>query len=70
VTSGIPTYSKTETLSRLWVDDPHRDLSAEELVRIVYPIGSNDLPVTTSYNYSNTNYLLAGMIAARQPASA
>ena len=26
---------------------------------------SNDLPVTTGYHYSNTNYILAGMIAAK-----
>jgi D-alanyl-D-alanine carboxypeptidase len=65
MTSGIPTYSETETLSRLWVEEPHRDLSAEDLVNMVYPTGSNDLPMTTGYNYSNTNYILAGMIAEK-----
>lgn len=64
MTSGIPNYSETELLSRLWVEDPHRDLSAEELVQAAYPTGTNDLPVTEGYHYSNTNYILAGMIAA------
>jgi len=65
MTSGIPTYSETEALSRLWVDEPQRYLSAEDLVRLVYPTGSNDLPATAGYNYSNTNYILAGMIAEK-----
>jgi D-alanyl-D-alanine carboxypeptidase len=65
MTSGIPTYSETEFISKVWVDEPARDLTAEELVRAVYPTGTNDLPATTGYHYSNTNYILAGMIAAR-----
>ncbi|HYG87444.1 MAG TPA: serine hydrolase domain-containing protein [Azospirillum sp.] len=65
MTSGIPNYSETETLSRIWAQTPHRDLSAEELVSIVYPTGTNDLPVVKGYHYSNTNYILAGMIAAK-----
>ncbi len=65
MTSGIPTYSETEFISRVWADEPHRDLTAEELVKVVYPTGSNDLPPTKGYFYSNTNYILAGMIAAK-----
>jgi D-alanyl-D-alanine carboxypeptidase len=56
MTSGIPNYSETEAMSRLWVEEPQRDLSAEELVRLAYPTSSNKLPVTTGYHYSNTNY--------------
>jgi D-alanyl-D-alanine carboxypeptidase len=41
-----------------------RDLTAEELVQAAYPTGTDDLPVTEGYHYSNTNYVLAGMIAA------
>ena len=63
MTSGIPNYSETETMSRLWVEEPQRDLSAEELVRMAYPTSSNKLPVTTGYHYSNTNYILASMMA-------
>jgi D-alanyl-D-alanine carboxypeptidase len=65
MTSGIPNYSETETMSRTMVNQPTRNLTAEELVKIAYPTGSNDLPVSTGYHYSNTNYILAGMIAAK-----
>ena len=68
MTSGIPNYSETEFLSRVWVEEPYRDLSAEELVQAVYPTGTNDLPVTHGYHYSNTNYILAAMIAAEAAA--
>jgi D-alanyl-D-alanine carboxypeptidase len=64
MTSGIPNYSETEFISRIWVEEPTRELAAEELVAAVYPTGTNDLPVTEGYHYSNTNYILAGMIAA------
>ncbi len=65
MTSGIPNYSEAEAISRAWVGDPTRDFTAEELVRIAYPTGHNDLPPSTGYHYSNTNYVLAGMIAAK-----
>ena len=65
MTSGIPNYSETEAMSRLWVEEPQRDLSAEELVRLAYPTSTNKLPVTTGYHYSNTNYILASMIAEK-----
>ncbi len=65
MTSGIPNYSETEEMSRIWVEEPKRDLTAEELIALVYPTGENDLPVTHGYHYSNTNYILAGMIAAK-----
>ena len=65
MTSGIPNYSETEAMSRAWVEYPARDFTAEELVALAYPTGHDDLPVTTGYHYSNTNYILAGMIAAR-----
>jgi D-alanyl-D-alanine carboxypeptidase len=65
MTSGIPNYSETEFISRAWVEEPKRDLTAEELVDAAYPSGTNHLPVTTGYHYSNTNYILAGMIAAK-----
>lgn len=65
MTSGIPNYSETATISHAWAQEPNRDLTAEELVKIAYPTGTNDLPVTKGYHYSNTNYILAGMIAAK-----
>jgi D-alanyl-D-alanine carboxypeptidase len=65
MTSGIPNYSETETISRAWISDPARDWTAEELVKIVYPTRANDPPTSTGYHYSNTNYVLAGMIATK-----
>lgn len=65
MTSGIPNYSETEAMSRIWINDPTRELSAENLIDIAYPTGSGDLPKSKGYHYSNTNYILAGMIAAK-----
>ena len=65
MTSGIPNYSETEAMSRIWVNDPTRDLTAEDLVALAYPTGNGDLPKSSGYHYSNTNYILAGMIAAK-----
>ncbi len=65
MTSGIPNYSETETLARVWVHDPTRDLTAADLIDAAYPSSTNHLPVSTGYHYSNTNYILAGMIAAK-----
>jgi D-alanyl-D-alanine carboxypeptidase len=65
MTSGIPNYSETEFISKVWATEPDRELTAGELVKLAYPTGSNDLPVTVGYHYSNTNYILAGMIAAK-----
>ena len=65
MTSGLPNYSEAEVISRGWIDHPARDLAAEDLIAVAYPTGRNDLPPTKGYSYSNTNYILAGMIAAK-----
>jgi D-alanyl-D-alanine carboxypeptidase len=65
MTSGIPNYSETEAMSRIWVNDPTRELTAENLIELAYPTGSGDLPESSGYHYSNTNYVLSGMIAAK-----
>jgi D-alanyl-D-alanine carboxypeptidase len=65
MTSGIPTYSETEWMSRAWADEPKRDFTLEELVAAAYPSATNELPVPKGYFYSNTNYILAGMIAEK-----
>jgi D-alanyl-D-alanine carboxypeptidase len=58
MTSGIPNYSETEWMSRMWTDEPERDLTFEELVGAAYPSATNELPVNEGYYYSNTNYIL------------
>src|SRR6202042_566515 len=65
MTSGIPNYSETEAMSRIWVNDPTRDLTAENLIELVNPIGKDNLSQNSGYHYSNTNYILAGMVAAK-----
>ncbi len=65
MTSGIPNYSETEFISHAWVEEPKRNLTAEELIEAAYPSATHQLPVTKGYHYSNTNYILAGMIAAK-----
>ncbi len=65
MTSGIPNYSETEWMSRMWVHEPKRDLTFKELVAAAYPSATNKLPVKQGYFYSNTNYILAGMIAEK-----
>ena len=65
MTSGIPNYSETEWMSRAWADEPKRDFTFKELVGAVYPNATNKLPVKKGYFYSNTNYILAGMIAEK-----
>jgi D-alanyl-D-alanine carboxypeptidase len=65
MTSGIPNYSETEWMSRAWADEPKGDFTFKELVGAAYPSATNKLPVKEGYFYSNTNYILAGMIAEK-----
>ena|SRR5215208_2090542 len=65
MTSGIPTYSETEWMSRAWVNEPMRAFTLKELADAAYPSATNKLPVNKGYFYSNTNYILAGMIAEK-----
>jgi D-alanyl-D-alanine carboxypeptidase len=63
MTSGIPNYSETEWMSRVWAKEPMRPLALKELADAAYPSATNRLPVSKGYHYSNTNYVLAAMIA-------
>jgi D-alanyl-D-alanine carboxypeptidase len=65
MTSGIPNYSETEWMSQVWAKEPMRALSLKELADAVYPSATNQLPVKKGYHYSNTNYVLAAMIAEK-----
>ena len=65
MTSGIPTYSETEWMSKAWANEPMHDFTFKELVDAAYPSATNQLPVNKGYFYSNTNYILAGMIAEK-----
>ena len=65
MTSGIPNYSETEWMSRAWADEPMRAFALKELADAAYPSASNQLPVSKGYHYSNTNFILAAMIAEK-----
>ena len=65
MTSGIPNYSETEWMSRAWANEPMRAFTLKELVDAAYPSATNQLPVSKGYHYSNTNYILAAMIAEK-----
>ncbi len=65
MTSGIPNYSETEWMSRVWAQEPMRAFSLKELVDAAYPSATNQLPTNKGYHYTNTNYVLAAMIAEK-----
>ena len=65
MTSDIPNYSETEWMSKAWEKEPMRAFTLKELADAAYPSATNQLPVSKGYHYSNTNYVLAGMIAEK-----
>ena len=65
MTSPIPDYAGTPAILRVVAADPRRRWTPPELVAAVYPRPGNELPVPKGYYYSNTNYILAGMVAER-----
>jgi D-alanyl-D-alanine carboxypeptidase len=62
MTSGMPNYTEAPRLSRAIGCDPDRHWTNEDLVDFVYPTEDNQLPANSGWFYSNTNYVLAGMI--------
>jgi len=65
MTSGIPTYSEAPRFMHAQGADMDRHYTPQQLVRYAYPRPGNELPPSTGWFYSNTNYILAGMIAAK-----
>jgi D-alanyl-D-alanine carboxypeptidase len=60
MTSGIPDYDELPAFLADYAADRRAYFSAERLVS--YAMGA---PATSGYSYSNTNYILAGMIIER-----
>lgn len=62
--SGIPSYSENKSFQEQLAANPKRVWTSEELVAIAYK-----LPLTfqrgQGWHYSNTNFILAGMIAEK-----
>jgi D-alanyl-D-alanine carboxypeptidase len=65
MTSGIPNYSETKWISEAWAKEPTRAFTLKQLVEAAYPTATNTLPVSAGYHYSNTNYILAALIAEK-----
>jgi D-alanyl-D-alanine carboxypeptidase len=62
MTSPIPNYSETVEIGEIEVADPQHQFSAEDLIGFVDPANGHHFPPATGWFYSNTNYILAGLI--------
>lgn len=63
MTSRIPNYTEDKTFAEALRDHPEKEFSPEEILKFVY-----DQPMQTDknlYYYSNTNYVLAGMVISK-----
>jgi D-alanyl-D-alanine carboxypeptidase len=62
MTSPVPNYSETVAIGEIEVADLHHQFSAKDLIGFVDPANGNHFPPATGWFYSNTNYILAGLI--------
>ncbi len=62
MTSPIPNYSETVAIGEIQVADLHHQFSAKDLIGFVDPANGEHFPPATGWFYSNTNYILAGLI--------
>ena len=65
MTSGIPTYTEEPRFMDVQAHRPNRHFTNEQLVAYAYPTPTHHLPPSTGWFYSNTNYVLSGMIAEK-----
>lgn len=65
MTSGIPGYDNVPAMGYAEAKSLHRRWSDAQLVAFADPVYGKSPPPTHGYNYSNTNYILAGMIVER-----
>ena len=65
MTSGLPTYSEAPKFMKHQAADPDRHYTLDQLVAYAYPANGNDLPGNKGWFYSNTNYVLGGMIVEK-----
>jgi D-alanyl-D-alanine carboxypeptidase len=62
MTSPIPNYSETVEIGEIMAADIHHQFSDKDLIASVDPANGRHFPPTTGWFYSNTNYILAGLI--------
>ena len=62
MTSPIPNYSETVAIGKIEVADLHHQFAGKDLIGFVDPAKGNHFPPAAGWFYSNTNYILAGLI--------
>jgi D-alanyl-D-alanine carboxypeptidase len=62
MTSPIPNYSETVAIGEIQAADVHHQFSARDLIGFVDPANGQHFPTPSGWFYSNTNYILAGLI--------
>jgi D-alanyl-D-alanine carboxypeptidase len=62
MTSPIPNYSETVAIGEIEVADLQHQFTGKDLIGFVDPANGNHFPPATGWFYSNTNYILAGLI--------
>jgi D-alanyl-D-alanine carboxypeptidase len=62
MTSGLPNYSDAPIMNAEQYFHPNKQWTDKELIAFVYPNSAFVPPVKSGYFYSNTGYVLAGMI--------
>jgi D-alanyl-D-alanine carboxypeptidase len=62
MTSPIPNYSETVAIGEIEVADLHHQFSSKDLIGFVDLANGAHFPPATGWFYSNTNYILAGLI--------
>jgi D-alanyl-D-alanine carboxypeptidase len=62
MTSPIPNYSETVEIGEIEVADIHHQFSDKDLIGFVDPGNGHSFPPATGWFYSNTNFILAGLI--------
>ena len=66
MTAHIPTYSEAPVFQRAQAADRFRHYTLRQLIAYAYPSATVHLPTPTDpWFYSNTNYILAGLIAEK-----
>ena len=62
MTSPIPNYSETVEIGEIEAADIHHQFSDKDLIGFVDPANGHHFPLPSGWFYSNTNYILAGLI--------
>lgn len=62
MSSGLPNYTDAPLMNAEQFLDPAKKWPPSELIKFVYPAGTFTPPLRSGYHYTNTGYILAGMI--------